>query len=91
MNSTLGSTDYDPSQWNINWRLIADDIRDAGLNYGKQASVLGLKWSTLQRWVNGSEPKYSIARSWLVLHTHMCGSDKTQMRFEELLKKTEIK
>ncbi len=87
IGTSMGSSCYDPSQWRINWRQIAEDIRNAGLPFHQQAFSLGREWSTYQRWRSGSEPKFSDGQALLVLHTHFCGSELTQTRLKEIIKK----
>ncbi len=86
MNSTFSSTAYEPSQWRLNWHGVAEDISQAGIKFTQQAIMLGREWSTFQRWLQGTEPKYSDAHAWLTLHTHMCGTAATQKRLNEPLK-----
>ena len=94
MNSTFSSTDYEASQWCLNWRQIAEDIRGqqikqnhfTGMSFVQQAKTLGLEWSTYQRYLEGSEPKYSQANALLRLHSDMCGEASTQKRLSESMK-----
>ena len=79
MQSTLSSTIYDRSQWRLDWKTIVEDIR-SNLNYSQQAQMLGLEISTFRRYITGSEPTYSQAHALLLLHTHMCGKEMTQLR-----------
>ena len=75
MNSTYGSTLYDLSQWRLDWRQIAHNIRETGMSFRQQAETLGLEWSTYQRYLEGSEPKYSQGNALLTLHANMCGKN----------------
>jgi hypothetical protein len=55
------------------WRAIADEIKEAGLPYNRQASALGKNWSTFQRWLDGAEPRHSDGEALLLLHRQVCG------------------
>ena len=43
----------------VDVRTLADDLTANGLKYSIQAESLGVGWSTYQRWLAGTEPKYS--------------------------------
>ena len=91
MTSTFGSTRYEKEQWRINWPRIIEDIRGeqighnkfSGLSFCQQANALELGFSTFQKYLQGTEPRYSTAKAILQLHTDMCGSASTLKRLSE--------
>lgn len=62
------------------WRAMADDMKAAGLSYNRQASCLGLGFSTYQRYLDGTEPKYSIGTVIKALHLQVCGQSLHTLR-----------
>jgi hypothetical protein len=66
------------------WRKIFDDMKDRGCAYSRQASMIGLEWSSYQRFVkDGVEPRHSIGAAILELHTKLCGAELTRLRQTE--------
>jgi len=67
----------------LNWPQIIDDIILTGRSYSDIANLVGVPWSTAQRWRDGSEPMESSGRSLLALHCRCCGEDLTIQRIAE--------
>lgn len=81
--STLASSDYVyPSV--LPWQDIFNDLKTAGCPPYRVSELIGYGWSTVQRWVyNGVEPRDSVARAILELHTRYCGEEATHQRSQE--------
>lgn len=90
MRTTLDSSDYqqilmiDVYPAEVNWALLIDDITRHGIVPAQQAAMLGKGWSTLQRWLHGSEPRFAHGHQLLALHQKVCGPDLTIRRFEQM-------
>ena len=67
----------------IDWSQVMRDIADSGVNYNRVARILGVGWSTVQRWRTGSEPGHAIGSSILVIHARYCGAELTKQRVLE--------
>jgi len=68
----------------INWDTIFKDLEKVGQVAYKIKNQLGVAWSTLDYWKTpGYEPKESIARALLEIHTRHCGIELTQRRIKE--------
>lgn len=92
MRATVSTTDYTfivdfeicpikPIE--IYWPTIIRDLADHGLCYRQQANSIGCEWTTLQRWKNGSQPRFNNGHALLILHSKICGIALTQKRLEE--------
>jgi len=66
----------------IDWVRIANDIKEAGMSYNRQANEIGMGWSTMQRWLEpgGPEPRFADGANWINLHIRMCGVEMTRSR-----------
>lgn len=62
------------------WEDILQDLYDNDVTPSQIANLLGFGWSSFQRLKNGSEPKYSVGVSILILHTRYCGEELTRER-----------
>lgn len=89
MQATIASSDYSrlatdihqqPIQ--VNWQGIIRDLDEHGINPTKQAELIGKERSTLQRWINGSEPHYRHGQALIYLHQMVCGVELTLERFQ---------
>lgn len=80
---TLPVSEFDIDPANVNWALLINDMKDAGLSGSKQALSIGSQWSTLQRWWQGSEPSFKYGHSLLILHAKTCGLTLTHQRLRE--------
>lgn len=67
----------------VEWAQIGADLKQAGVPYSGQAEAIGKKWSTMERWLQGSEPRWSNAIAWLALHSRVCGTALTELRIQE--------
>jgi len=65
------------------WIEIFKDLEKHGANPSTVGELIGVGWSTLQKWRSGTEPKYSVGISILTLHTRYCGEDLTNQRITE--------
>jgi hypothetical protein len=81
--TTIASSDYlIPTI--IPWKAVFNDLEQHGCSPGLLHQLLDRPWSSIQRWVyRGVEPKESIGRAILVLHTRYCGEPMTKQRMEE--------
>jgi hypothetical protein len=66
----------------LDWAQIMRDIADH-ISYTQVANILGVGWSTVQRWRTGSEPRHSMGSALLMVHAKYCGSDLTRQRVAE--------
>ncbi len=80
---TLPILEFDIEPANINWALLINDMKKAGISGPEQAISLGYQWSTLQRWWQGSEPSFNKGHSLLILHAKTCGITLTHQRLRE--------
>lgn len=64
----------------VDWRGIFQDLRDSGFPAYRVAGCIGREWSTVQRWVEGVEPRHSDGEAILALHARWCGKDRTEFR-----------
>lgn len=62
------------------WLKMAIDMHNRGMTYSRQAAEIDKEWSTYQRWLNGSEPRYWDALLIIELHTLVCGKEMTRLR-----------
>ncbi len=90
MQSIVSSSDYvmyvsvDVQTVDINWRdIIEDNYNIGGLPYTHQALAIGKEWSTLQRWLHGSQPSFAAGMALLALHSRQCGHEMTLQRLRE--------
>jgi len=67
----------------LNWSQIMHDIADNGCSYSEVSKILGVGWSTVQRWRTGSEPGHSIGTALLMIHAKYAGQDLTKQRVSE--------
>lgn len=66
------------------WPTIMDDLKAKGCAYHRQAILIGVPWSTYQRWMAGEgEPRHSQGVAILALHTTVCGAELTRQRQRE--------
>lgn len=65
------------------WDQIFKDLYDAGKTPSDISELIGVKWSTLARWRQGTEPKDSYARAILTIHARYCGESLTEIRLSE--------
>ena len=90
MKSTIDSTDYtqildiDVFPLEVNWATLIDDITRRGYTPARQAAMLGKGWSTFQRWLNGTEPRFAHGHALLILHQKICGPELTCERFRQM-------
>jgi hypothetical protein len=64
----------------INWVRIIEDIKKESGTYSIVCKALGTPWSTLQGWRQGAEPGFTAGTGILLVHSHVCGKEKTQRR-----------
>jgi len=89
MYATAQTTDYqhvlmfDVFPLKIDFSKIIEDIKQSGMNYSQQAVSIGRGFSTLQRWKNGAQPQFTTGHALLILHTKICGPEKTHERINE--------
>jgi hypothetical protein len=68
------------------WKAIFEDMRERGVSYYRQAMIIGVGWSTFQRWLEeGAEPRHSYAVAILSMHTSVCGEPLTQARYAQAI------
>jgi len=67
----------------LSWDNIFIDLDKAGVTPSEISELLGVGWSTLQKWRNGTEPKYSVGVSILTIHARYCGEDSTFERITQ--------
>lgn len=67
----------------VDWAQILHDLRIANLTGYQVALMLGMEWSTVQRWQEGSEPRHSTGVALLELHRLYCSPAATQKRQSE--------
>lgn len=65
---------------NTVWRIMAQDMEQRGMSLCRQAAEIDKEWSTYQRWLNGSQPRYFDALLIIELHSMVCGKEITQSR-----------
>ena len=65
------------------WDVILSDLNSKGVTPSQVAMLTGAVWSSLQRWRDGTEPRYSMGQSILIIHTRYCGEDLTNQRVTE--------
>lgn len=68
----------------LDWTLIFDDLVMHGISPYQVAILIGQGWSSVQRWREGTEPKYSIGVSILRVHSKYCGDALTDKRLAEI-------
>lgn len=73
---TFASSDY-VTIAPLPWELIFEDLRAENITPVQVAELLDKSWSTVQRYLNGTEPKESVANAILELHSRYCGIEKT--------------
>jgi len=64
----------------IPWQTIFDDIFAQGCTKEDLCQLLGVPVSSLWRWIQGTEPKESVGRCILIIHTRYCGEELTKER-----------
>lgn len=62
------------------WYQMAIDMQERGMTFSRQAAEIDKEWSTYQRWLNGSQPRYFDALLIIELHSMVCGKEITQSR-----------
>lgn len=62
------------------WPAILADIHAAGVSYRQQAILLEVEYSTLQRWLQGTEPKYWMGNEILAMLLRTCGAEQHARR-----------
>lgn len=67
----------------MDWPQIGDDIKARGMSYSQQALRLEKTQSTLEKWLQGAQPRFGDGAAWLSLHTKVCGPALTEQRLEE--------
>lgn len=72
--------EFTPDMPKIDWRQIFNDMKAKGFSKTRAALTLGKEWSTVQRWVNGSDPAHLEGERILRLHELVCGADLTAQR-----------
>lgn len=82
MQSVIPTSEY-VHPVRLPWRDIMADLWEAHVAYSRQAELIGVEWSTYQRWMRGTEPKHSYACAILALHTQKCGAQLTQLRYQQ--------
>lgn len=65
------------------WVDIINDMLEKGYSLSKIAQLLGIPYTTMQRYPQGTEPKYSIGLSIITLHVRICGKELTDQRLAE--------
>lgn len=68
----------------LNWPQIFNDLAEHNVSPYQVSVLIGVKWSTLQRWLVDVEPRYSVGVSILELHSRYCGEELTGKRLEEV-------
>jgi hypothetical protein len=90
MQTTLQTSDYqqvlsvDVYPLEVDWPLLIDDITRHGVTPSRQADMLGKGWSTFQRWLHGTEPRFRHGHALLILHQKICGPELTLQRFSQM-------
>lgn len=90
VNATISSSDYqqilqiDVFPLEVSWTTLIDDMTRKGYTPTRQAAMLGKGWSTFQRWLNGTEPRFRHGHALLVLHQKICGPELTKLRFTQM-------
>ena len=79
------TTDY-AYTYPINWDQIFRDINRTGICNARLCQLIGKRYSSLQRWLEGTEPKEHVARAILTIHARYCGENLTRQRIEESYK-----
>lgn len=67
----------------VRWTDVMADLNAAGVSGYRVANLLACEWSTVQRWMQGSEPRHSYGAALLELHTRYCGACATQQRLKD--------
>lgn len=67
----------------VDWRAVLEDLRGCECSGYRLAALLGIEWSTVQRWLQGSEPRHSYGVAILEVHTRFCGAAMSQQRLCE--------
>lgn len=62
------------------WALLSQDMQDRGMSIQRQAMELDRPYSTVYRWVDGSEPRFEEGLLLLELHSQVCGCALTHER-----------
>ena len=62
------------------WALLSQDMQDRGMSIQRQAMELDRPYSTVYRWVDGSEPRFEEGLLLLELHSQVCGHELTHER-----------
>jgi hypothetical protein len=68
----------------VDWPQIIRDLQERGMSKNHQAVELEVTYSTLQRWSEGSSPRYESGFVLIELHKSVCGTTLTQMRLKSL-------
>ena len=67
----------------VNWQLIIADLELAGITLYKAAQLMGVEWSTAQRWGGLKQDiGFGYGRALLALHVEYCGERTTLQRLE---------
>lgn len=64
----------------IDFRRLADDLKERGISYSRQAMMLGKEFSSFQRILEGVEPRHADGDAFLRLHATICGPELTALR-----------
>jgi len=64
------------------WETILEDLKKTGYNAYQVSILVGAKWSSFQNVVN-VEPRDSMARAILKIHSRYCGEELTIQRISE--------
>lgn len=68
------------------WRRLAEDMKETGMSFNRQAMELDKEWSTFQRWIDAhspSDPRWEDGQAMIELHRMVCGLELSVIRLEE--------
>lgn len=67
------------------WHLMFLDMAKSGVALSRQASLLGIPWSTFHSWLepNAPEPRHSLGDAIIAMHLAVCGRELSEKRQRE--------